>query len=84
MKPEKLDLYAWIGEDEFKAGSIGLKQGLVPAGLIPMVSVSKEKLDKYWQQAEDQARIYGRRIYLAKFSLVEILEETKSVETIHQ
>lgn len=77
MKPEKLDLYAWIGEDEFKVGDIGLKQAVVPAGYIPMVSVSREKLEKYWQQAEGQSKEYGKKIYFARFELVEIITETK-------
>jgi hypothetical protein len=32
-------LYAWIGEDEFGSGEIGLKRGLVPAGIIPLVTM---------------------------------------------
>jgi hypothetical protein len=71
-------LYAWVGEDELNnSHELGLKQGLVPAGLIPMVSVSKEKLDKYWTQAVVQAATYGKKIYLVKFTASEILNITK-------
>ena len=72
----KITLYAWLGEDEF-GHSVGLKQGIVPAGTIPMVSISQEKLDKYWEQAEKQAAQFGKRIYLCKFEVTEIVRETK-------
>lgn len=79
MKSEiaKINLFAWVGEDELKAGDFGLKQGFVPAGFIPMVSVSQEKLDKYWEQAERQSARFGKKIYLCKFELTEVIRETK-------
>jgi hypothetical protein len=72
---EKMELFAWVGEDEYD-GTLGLKQGVVPAGHIAIVSTSKEKLDKYWPQAEKQAREYGKRIYLVKFAFCEVLNKT--------
>lgn len=74
---QELELYAWIGRDEYGSGVFGLKQGNVPAGTIPMVSIDQEKLDKYWQHAERQATIFGQRIYLVKLAFVEVVRETK-------
>jgi len=74
----ELELFAWVGEDEFVKGDIGLKQGVVPAGCIPMVSTSKSKLEKYWPQAELQAAHYGKKIYCCKFVLTEVVQETKA------
>lgn len=75
---EQTELIAWIGEDEFVQGFFGLKQGVVPAGTIPIVVVKEHeaKLTKYWEQAEAQATAYGKKIYLCRFKLVEVLRET--------
>jgi hypothetical protein len=78
-----LELYAWVGRDEFGSGEIGLKQGMVPAGLIPMVSISRDKLEPYWRQAETQAHIYGQRIFLARFQLIEIVRATVGTTNVH-
>lgn len=74
---QEFELYAWVGRDEYGSGEFGLKQGRVPAGMIPMVSVSQEKLDKYWGQAEGQSKTYGQRIYLVKLVFAEVIRETK-------
>jgi hypothetical protein len=73
----EFSIYAWVGRDEFGSGKFGLKQGIVPAGVIPMVSTDQEKLDKYWEQAEGQAVAYDQKIYLVKLSFVEVVRETK-------
>jgi hypothetical protein len=73
---ENFKLYAWMGEDEFGSGEIGLKQGRVPAGLIPMVSLDKTKLDKYWSQAEAQARHYHKTICLVRFKFADVVRCT--------
>jgi hypothetical protein len=72
-----LEVFAWIGEDEFGSGKIGLKQGIVPAGCIPMVAIDREKLAKYWTQAEEQAALYGKKIYFCRLQVVEVLRETE-------
>ena len=72
------DLYAWVGEDELGSGEIGLKQGVVPAGTIPMVAISQEKMEKYWDQAELMARRYGKRIFLVRFAAVDIVRQTET------
>lgn len=75
-------LYAWVGEDEFGSGVIGLKQARVPAGLIPIVVMDyhREKAERgaIREQMEDQARVYGKRIYLVRFGFAEVVAETKA------
>jgi hypothetical protein len=73
----KLELYAWIGEDELGSGELGIKQGMVPAGMIPIVSVSREKAEKYFHQAEAQAARYGKRIRLCRFVFAEVIKQTE-------
>ena len=73
-------LYAWVGEDEFGSGRIGLKQGLVPAGYIPLVTMDydRHKIDRAPLRTamETQARKYGKKIRLVKFVFAEIVAET--------
>jgi hypothetical protein len=73
-------LFAWVGEDEFNSGRIGLKQGLVPAGYIPLVAMDydRHKIDRAPLRTamETQARKYGKKIRLVKFVFAEIVAET--------
>ena len=73
----EFEVYAWVGRDEYGSGEFGLKQGIAPAGTIPMVSTEQGKLDKYWQQAEAMADVYGQRIYLVKLTFAEVVRETE-------
>jgi hypothetical protein len=75
MEPELL-LYAWVGEDEFGSGEIGLKQGVVPVGLIPLVALSRRKVDRLEirQQLQAQADHYGKTIRLVEFREAETVE----------
>jgi len=71
-QPERLkavELYAWVGEDELGSGVIGLKQGRVPAGYIPMVATTEEKMKREFLMVamSTQAATYGRKIYLCRF-----------------
>ena len=68
-------LYAWVGEDEMGSGQIGLKQGVVPAGIIPLVAVDGRKMDRDFilAQLQQQANIYGKTIRLCKFEFTEEL-----------
>jgi hypothetical protein len=75
---EKVELYAWVGEDEFGSGEIGLKQGLVPAGCIPLVAVRRDKVERLKPQMENQAREYGKRIRLVRFVFAEVISETEA------
>lgn len=81
--PKRLEdhtLYAWVGEDEFGSGRIGLKQGLVPAGYIPLVTMDydRHKIERAPLRAamEAQARTYGKKIRLVKFVFAEVVAET--------
>lgn len=73
-------LYAWVGEDEHGSGEVGLKQGVTPSGIIPLVSVSREKLAAREHQLQAQADMFGKTIRLCKFVFVEeiITVEKKS------
>ncbi len=70
---KEIYLYAWLGEDEHGSGKVGLKQALVPAGMIPLVAVDDFKLDReYIQEAlQAQANQYGKTIRFCKFKFVE-------------
>lgn len=65
-----MKLYAWIGEDEYGSGEIGLKQARVPAGYIPLVSLQRDKVDRIdiRKQLQIQANMYGKTIRLVEFS----------------
>jgi hypothetical protein len=69
------DLYAWVGEDEMGSGEVGLKQALTSCGLIPLVSVSQEKIGqpKIHGQMEAQSKMYGKTIRLIKFVAQEVV-----------
>lgn len=71
-------IYAWVGEDEMGSGEAGLKQGLVPAGMIPLVVVEKHlgKIEKLVDQMNLQAKVYGKRIRLVRYVAAEIMMET--------
>lgn len=87
------ELVAWLGRDELAgalgatgaprsaSGEIGLKQAMVPAGMIPMVCVDRHrsKLETtHWPKAEAQARLHGQQIYLCRFALVEVIKATET------
>jgi len=72
-KLEEVELFAYLGEDEFGSGEIGLKQGRVPAGIIALVSTHQGKLihRDVVEQLQRQADIYGKTIHLCRFVLKE-------------
>jgi hypothetical protein len=79
---ESVSIYAWIGEDE-NGGRIGLKQGMTPAGLIPLVAMDYhlDRLAKLLPRLEEQARVSGKKIRLYKFTITgEMAAETKNGE----
>jgi len=65
------DLFAWIGEDELGSGQVGLKQGDVPAGRVPLVVVAthRDKIERaaLLQQLQAQATRYGTTIRLVRY-----------------
>jgi len=81
MTDEKMCLYAWIGEDELGSGKVGLKQGLVPAGFIPLVVMDydRHKIERgsIREGMEMQARLYGKKIRLARFDFAGVIAETQ-------
>lgn len=79
---ERLAIYAWVGEDENGSGKIGLKQALVPAGMIPLVAMDYhlDRLAKLKPEMERQAAKYGKKIRLVKFEATEIVAETMEGE----
>jgi hypothetical protein len=77
---KEIELFAWLGEDELGSGEIGLKQGNVPAGLIPIVATDESKVRKVQPQMESQANYYGKKISLCRFVLAEVICTTKEGE----
>lgn len=77
MDVENLELFAWVGEDEFGSGKIGIKQALVPAGMIPMVAIEQSKMDQdYIRNGMDiQGKTYGKKILLCRFKFDGIVRE---------
>jgi hypothetical protein len=73
---EDVRLFAWLGEDEHGSGLIGLKQALVPAGMIPIVATELAKADQTnIQEALNlQARTYGKPISLVEFRVERVIK----------
>lgn len=69
----RLELFAWVGEDEHGSGKIGLKQAIMPAGCVPLVAVDDFKVDRdYVKEAlQHQANVYGKTIRLCRFVFVQ-------------
>jgi hypothetical protein len=86
MTPERLksvELYAWVGEDELGSGEIGLKQGLVPAGFIALVSAGpKVAREDIQSQMALQAERFGKKIYLCRFTFAGVMRETIAGEPL--
>lgn len=81
-KLEPIELFAWMGMDELGSGTVGIKQGRVPAGYIPLVSIDREKIAKYRDLLVSQSNTYGKKIYLCRFVCVEVVETTPSGESL--
>ena len=64
-----MKIYAWVGEDEMGSGQLGLKQAMVPAGLIPIVGMDHhfDKIRRLYPPMEEMAAKYGKKIYLCEF-----------------
>ena len=81
MGSAPLVIYAWVGEDELGSGRVGLKQGMVPAGMIPLVAMDYhlDRLAKLLPHMEAQAKASGKKLRLMKFVATgEIAAETKA------
>lgn len=79
---QPLAIYAWVGEDEYGSGRVGIKQGVVPAGIIPLAAMDYhlDRLAKLKPAMEAQAAKSGKKIRLCKFEMVEVAAETKAGE----
>jgi hypothetical protein len=75
-------IYAWLGEDEHGSGKVGLKQGLTPAGTIPLAAMDYhlDRMARMLPAMEAQAAQFGKKIRLYKFVAVEVAAETKAGE----
>ena len=73
MRLEDFVMYAWIGEDELGSGEVGIKQGVCPAGIIPMAMVHLSAADQDYikDQLQWQANQYGKPITLVKLKVIE-------------
>lgn len=73
-KPDRPDLFAWIGLDEITGAEVGLKQGFTPCGLIPLVASKPGRMDQDYivAQLKDQAVQYANKITLARYSFVSV------------
>jgi hypothetical protein len=79
-KPEDMTLWAWVGDDDGPEGDggLGIKQGVVPAGVIPMVACRKEKMTQAYivAQMNKFTKQLGKKRYLARFKFDGIEMET--------
>lgn len=75
----KVELFAWLGEDELGSGEIGIKQALVPAGMIPLVAtrMSKMSRDDLRHAMQRMASQYGKTVRLVRFVFEEVVLEVK-------
>lgn len=80
LKP--IELFAWLGEDELGSGEIGIKQGLVPAGYIPLVAIKLDKISGMMISLNAQAAMYGKKVYLCRFTLQDVVGETVEGEPL--
>lgn len=71
-----MKLFAWVGPDELGSGVVGLKQGRVPAGVIPLVVVEadRHKLERpeVVAQLQAQATRFGVTITFVEFEDVSV------------
>jgi hypothetical protein len=71
------DLIAWIGEDEFGSGKIGIKQAYCSAGCIPIVAVIGDEFKigraDFIDQMQLQADACGKTIRLVRYMAVQEL-----------
>lgn len=78
----KIELYAWIGEDEYGGGEIGIKQAQIPAGIIPIVSTKLSKVNQEFikEAMNVQGKTFKKRIMLCKFVFEEVILEVGDTE----
>lgn len=79
---QKIEMFAWIGMDEHGSGRIGLKQGRTVAGFIPLATMDfdQNKLKKLKPGLEVLSKTFGKKIYLVRLEMVEIVDQTEAGE----
>lgn len=73
MQDKNPDIWAWVGEDEYGTGNVGLKQARGPGGITALAAVDPQKLDvsPLREGLQEQANLYGKRIRLVRYVAVE-------------
>lgn len=81
--PETFECYAWIGEDEFGSGVVGIKGAYVAAGYVPLVSIDRYKLETedIVEQMQAVVNSSGKPRLLVRLVMI---EEVKSVRAERQ
>lgn len=78
---QECSIYAWVGMDELGSGRIGIKQGAVPAGYIPLAAMDYDlhKLIRpdLVMAMEAQAAVWGKKIRLVRFRFDAVIDETE-------
>lgn len=71
-----VQLWAWMGEDEYGSGDVGLKQADTPAGLIPLAAVAREKIDRTYliAQLQEQVDHFQKTIVLVECAVVKVVK----------
>jgi len=79
---ESIKLYAWIGEDEWGNGEIGIKQARVPAGIIPIVSTKLNKVNQNYiiEAMNIQGKNFDKKIMLCEFHFERVVLEVGDTE----
>lgn len=73
------ELVAWVGEDQFGSGEVGIKAAQVRAGIIPVVAISshleKVTTEDLLSQFQYMADLWGKTIRLVRYVPVEELRK---------
>lgn len=79
-KHEQHASLAWVGEDELGSGKVGIKQGMAPAGYVPLAAIDyhRDRMDKMKPQLEAQAKLYGKKIRLVEYRFHRVVDETEA------
>lgn len=84
INEQEIEIYAYLGADEFGSGRVGLKQAFGPNGLANLVVMDfdRHKIDnpQVRDSLEAMARKFGKKIRFCRLVLVEIVAETEAGE----
>jgi hypothetical protein len=75
---DDLELYAWIGDDEFSSDGLSIKRALAPTGCVPLVALRRDKVEQMKPRMEAEARLMGRKIHLVRFVPAEVVAQTEA------